>query len=120
MPTFEKTLSENGTRILKFMLNISKDEQAERLQERIDDPAKQWKFNPGDLEDRKLWDQYMAAYETAVSRCSTSHAPWHVVPADRNWARNFIVGKIVRETLEAMDPKYPAPQGWDPKTVKVE
>jgi PPK2 family polyphosphate:nucleotide phosphotransferase len=117
---FEKLLSENGTRVLKFMLNVSKDEQAERLKERVEDPAKQWKFNPGDLEDRKLWDQYMAAYETALSRCSTAHAPWHVVPADRNWSRNFIVGKIVRETLEEMDPKYPPPKDWDPKTIKIE
>jgi PPK2 family polyphosphate:nucleotide phosphotransferase len=116
---FEKMLSENGTRILKFMLNISKEEQAVRLQERVDDPAKQWKFNPADLDDRKLWGEYMAAYETAVSRCSTAHAPWHVVPADRNWARNHIIARIVRETLDEMDPKYPQPKGWDPKTVTI-
>ena len=85
---FEKILAQNGTRILKFMLHISKDEQAERLKDRVADPAKRWKFNPGDLEDRKLWDQYMAAYEVALNRCSTDHAPWHVIPADRNWVRN--------------------------------
>jgi PPK2 family polyphosphate:nucleotide phosphotransferase len=117
---FEKILSDNGTRILKFMLHISKAEQAERLRERVADPAKQWKFNPGDLDDRKLWDEYMAAYETALRRCSTAHAPWHVIPADRNWARNAAISRIVRETLEEMAPKYPPPVGWDPKTVVIE
>jgi len=116
---FEKMLSDNGTKILKFMLHISKEEQAQRLQERIDTPEKQWKFNPGDLEDRKLWDQYMAAYEQALTRCSTAHAPWHVIPADRNWVRNAAISGIVRETLEEMNPQYPQPKGWDPKTVKV-
>ena len=117
---FEKLLSDNGTRILKFMLHVSKEEQAERLKERINDPNKQWKFNPGDLADRKLWDEYMAAYETALKRCSTAHAPWHVIPSDRNWARNAAIARIVRETLEEMAPKYPPAEGWDPKTVVVE
>jgi PPK2 family polyphosphate:nucleotide phosphotransferase len=117
---FEKLLADNGTRILKFMLHISKAEQGERLRERITDPTKQWKFNPGDLEDRKLWNDYMAAYETALKRCSTAHAPWHVIPADRNWARNAAISRIVRETLEEMAPKYPPPNGWDPKAVVVE
>lgn len=116
---FEKMLTDNGTVILKFMLHISKQEQAERLQERIDNPDKRWKFNPGDLEDRVLWDDYMAAYETAIARCSTPHAPWYVIPADRNWVRNAAVARIVRETLEKIDPQYPPPKGWDPKTVKV-
>ncbi|WP_119393101.1 polyphosphate kinase 2 family protein [Taklimakanibacter lacteus] len=117
---FEKMLSDNGTRILKFMLHISKEEQAERLKERVTDPTKQWKFNPGDLADRKLWDDYMAAYETALKRCSTAHAPWHVIPADRNWTRNAAIARVVRETLEDMAPKYPPPDGWDPKTVVIE
>lgn len=116
---FEKMLIDNGTVILKFMLHISKQEQAERLQERIDNPDKRWKFNPGDLDDRALWDDYMAAYETAIARCSTPHAPWYVIPADRNWVRNAAVARIVRETLEKIDPQYPAPKDWDPKTVKV-
>ena len=116
---FEKMLTDNGTVILKFMLNISKEEQAERLKERIETPEKRWKFNPGDLEDRKLWDEYMAAYETALTRCSTPHAPWHVIPADRNWVRNAAISRIVRETLEKMNPQYPAPKGWDPAAVKV-
>ena len=117
---FEKLLMDNGTRILKFMLHISKAEQAERLRERVTDPAKQWKFNPSDLDDRKLWDAYMAAYETALTRCSTAHAPWYVIPADRNWARNAAISRIVRDALEEMAPKYPPPDGWDPKTVVVE
>lgn len=116
---FEKMLSDNGTRILKFMLNISKEEQAERLTERIEIPEKRWKFNPSDLEDRKLWSDYMKAYEVALTRCSTHHAPWYVVPADRNWVRNAVISRIVRETLEEMNPKYPEPKGWDPKAVKV-
>jgi PPK2 family polyphosphate:nucleotide phosphotransferase len=116
---FEKMLAENGTRILKFMLHISKDEQAARLQERLDDPTKHWKFNPRDLDDRKLWDDFMAAYETMVNRCSTAHAPWYVIPADRKWARNAAIARIVRETLEDMDPRYPEPVGWDPKMVTI-
>lgn len=116
---FEKLLSDNGTRILKFMLNISKAEQAERLRERVETPEKRWKFNPADLEDRKLWDDYMAAYETALSRCSTAHAPWHVIPADRNWVRNAIIARIVRQTLEEMNPQYPAPKGWDPSAITI-
>lgn len=116
---FEKHLVQNGTHILKFMLHISKDEQAQRLQERIDRPEKRWKFNPADLDDRKLWEGYMAAYETALRRCSTPHAPWHVIPADRNWVRNAVISRIVRETLEDMNPQYPVPKDWDPKSVKV-
>jgi PPK2 family polyphosphate:nucleotide phosphotransferase len=115
----EKYLSDNGTRIIKFMLNISKDEQAQRLQERIDDPAKRWKFNPGDLEDRARWDDFMSAYEVAIRRCSTTHAPWHVIPSDRNWVRNALIARITRETLEDMNPKYPEPKGWDPATIKI-
>jgi PPK2 family polyphosphate:nucleotide phosphotransferase len=117
---FEKMLTQNGVTVLKFMLNISKEEQAERLKERVEDPAKRWKFNPGDLDDRKLWDQYMAAYEVALRRCSTDSAPWHVIPADRNWVRNFVIGRIVREKLEEMNPKYPEPQGWDPATIVID
>jgi len=115
---FEKLLTQNGTRILKFMLHISKEEQAERLRERVSNPKKRWKFNPGDLADRALWDDYMAAYETAVSRCSTAQAPWYVIPSDRNWARNAAVARVVRDTLEDMNPQYPEPD-WDPATIKV-
>jgi PPK2 family polyphosphate:nucleotide phosphotransferase len=116
---FEKMLTENGTTILKFMLHISKKEQAERLQERLDEPDKRWKFDPRDLEERKLWDQYQAAYELVLNKCSTAWAPWHVIPADRKWARNAAIAAIVRETLEAMNPKYPKPD-WNPKDFKID
>lgn len=115
---FEKHLAANGTTVLKFMLNISKDEQAERLQARLDDPEKNWKFNPSDLEDRKLWDEYQKAYETVLDRCSTEHAPWRVVPADRKWQRNAIIASVVRKTLEGMAPAYPKPD-WKPSDFKI-
>jgi PPK2 family polyphosphate:nucleotide phosphotransferase len=115
---FEKHLVENGTTILKFMLHISKDEQKKRLQDRLDDPTKHWKFNPGDLEDRKLWPQYEAAYEEALARCSTQHAPWRIVPADQKWKRNAIIASIVRATLEDMNPDYPKPD-FDPKAITI-
>jgi PPK2 family polyphosphate:nucleotide phosphotransferase len=116
---FEKLLSANGTRIVKFMLHISKDEQGVRLKERVEDPTKRWKFNPGDLLDRAMWDDYMSAYDMMVKRCSTEHAPWHVIPSDRNWVRNALIGRIVREALEDMDPQFPEPKGWDPATIKI-
>jgi len=105
--SFEKHLAENGVTILKFFLNISMEEQKERLQDRINDPTKRWKFNPADLNERKLWKQYMSAYELALTRCSTPWAPWYVIPADRNWYRNALVARIVRTTLEELNPKYP-------------
>ncbi len=114
----EKTLVENGTTILKFMLHISKSEQAKRLQERLDEPHKRWKFRAGDLDDRKRWDAFMEAYEIALTRCSTEWAPWYVIPADREWVRNKTVAVIVRETLERMDPKYPVPD-WKPGDFKI-
>ena len=115
---FEKHLAENNVTILKFFLNISKDEQRERLQDRINDPTKRWKFNPADLNERKLWKQYMSAYELAITRCSTPWAPWYVIPADRNWYRNALVARIVRTTLEDLNPKYPpAPKGIEKLVV---
>ena len=116
---FERMLSENGTTILKFMLHISKDEQRERLQARLDEEKSRWKFNPGDLDDRKHWDDFQAAYEIMLERCSTAHAPWHVIPADRKWVRNAAVAAIVRATLEAMDPQYPQP-AWTPDQFTVD
>lgn len=116
---FEKHLTENGTTVLKFMLNISKEEQRERLQARLDEERKNWKFNPGDLEDRKLWDDFQNAYDLMLNRCSTAHAPWRVVPADRKWQRNAIIASIVRGTLQEMDPRYPKPD-WDPKDFTIE
>jgi PPK2 family polyphosphate:nucleotide phosphotransferase len=116
---FEKMLVENGTTILKFMLHISKDEQKERLQARLDDPTKNWKFNPGDLEDREHWDDYQEAYEIMLHRCSTSWAPWHVIPADRKWVRNAAIANIVKATLEEMNPQYPK-VSWNPGDFHVE
>jgi PPK2 family polyphosphate:nucleotide phosphotransferase len=115
---FERMLTENGTTILKFMLHISKAEQRERLQDRLDEPKSRWKFNPGDLEDRKLWDRYRAAYELALFKCSTEWAPWYVIPSDRKWARNAAIAAIVRATLEKMNPQYPKPD-WKPGDFKV-
>lgn len=116
---FEKMLVENDTVILKFMLHISKGEQRERLQARLDEPESRWKFNPSDLEDRKLWDDYQDAYEVMLNQCTSEWAPWHVIPADRKWARNAAIAAIVRKTLEDMDPKYPVPE-WKAKDFKVE
>jgi polyphosphate kinase 2 (PPK2 family) len=93
--------------VLKFMLHISKDEQRERLQARIDDPEKRWKFQPGDLAERKVWEKYQTAYEDAVSTCSTEHAPWYVIPADRKWYARWAIARVVRETLEAIKPEFP-------------
>lgn len=115
---FEKHLSENGVVILKFMLHISKDEQRERLQERLDRPEKNWKFNAGDLEDRKLWDEYQSAYETLLDRCSTAHAPWRVIPADKKWRRNAMIAAIVHGTLADMAPTYPR-VSWKPTDFTV-
>ncbi len=115
---FEQILRESGVTVLKFMLHISKDEQRERLQERLDEPAKNWKFNASDLEDRKLWDDYQKAYETMLDRCSTENAPWRVVPADKKWRRNAIISSVVRKTLEDMNPQYPKPD-WKASDFKI-
>ena len=107
---FEKMLSENGTVILKFFLHVSQDEQKERLRERVEDPAKNWKFNAGDLDERKLWDEFTNAYRDALSKCSTPWAPWYVVPADSNKARNYLIAKRIVATLEGLDLEYPRPK----------
>ena len=104
---FEKGLTEGRTTVVKCFLHISKDEQRERLQARLDNPNKRWKFSKGDLAERKLWPAYQAAYEDALTRCNTEHAPWHIVPADRKWYRNLTVSRILLETLQRMDPHYP-------------
>ncbi len=117
--SFEKHLTDNGTKVLKFMLHISREEQRERLQERLDKRHKNWKFNASDLEDRALWDKFHAAYETALTRCSTEHAPWRVIPSDKKWRRSAIIAAIVRGTLEEMNPRYPKPD-WKPSDFKIE
>ncbi len=116
---FERLLTGTGTVILKFFLYISKDEQKERLQERLDDPLKHWKFRRGDLEDRALWDEYVKAYEDALARTSQDHAPWYVVPSDRKWYRNLVIARILVEALEKLDIKVP-PAEEDLQGVVVE
>lgn len=104
---FERLLTESGTHVLKFFLHISKDEQKKRLEERIANPDKHWKFDPADLVERKAWDAYQAAFSDALTRCSTPQAPWHVVPANRKWFRNLVIARTIADTLEAMDPRFP-------------
>ncbi|HEV8632222.1 MAG TPA: polyphosphate kinase 2 family protein [Thermoanaerobaculia bacterium] len=116
---FERLLVDNGTEIVKLFLHISREEQAERLRERVSHPEKRWKFSPDDLSKRAQWDDYMTAYEEALHRCSSEHAPWYVVPANRNWVRNLAVSSIVRAKLEAMDPQFPQPK-FDPATIVIE
>jgi PPK2 family polyphosphate:nucleotide phosphotransferase len=115
----EELLAETGTTILKFYLHISRDEQRQRLQERLDDPAKRWKFRLGDLEDRRLWDDYMAAYEEALERTSTKTAPWYVVPSNRNWYRNLVIATVLVEALEGLKMRLPEP-GEDLSGVVIE
>jgi len=104
---FERTLAENGTTILKFYLHIDLDEQKERLQARLDDPTKRWKFHLGDLDERKLWPDYMKAYEDVLSKTSTKNAPWYIVPANRKWFRDLVISSVLVETLESLKMKYP-------------
>lgn len=104
---FEERLVETGTTIVKLYLHISKQEQQERLQARLDDPEKRWKFNPGDLDDRAQWDDFQRAYADMLERCSTDFAPWYVIPGDRKWYRNVVVAAIVADALERMDPQFP-------------
>ena len=106
---FEQMLAENGTTILKFLLYISKDEQAKRFHERLDEKAKNWKFSEADVKEREYWDQYIEAYEDMLHKCSTGYAPWYVIPANRKWFRNLAVSEIVAQTLEEMGLKYPKP-----------
>jgi PPK2 family polyphosphate:nucleotide phosphotransferase len=107
---FERLLAETGTTILKFFLHIDKDEQKERLQARLDDPSKRWKFRRGDLDDRRLWDEYMRAYEDALSRTSKDHAPWYIVPSNKKWYRNLVVATVLVKALEKLDMNYPEPE----------
>jgi PPK2 family polyphosphate:nucleotide phosphotransferase len=104
---FEEELVAGGTRIVKCFLHISRDEQKERLLARLDDPTKHWKFNPDDLDNRERWDDYMSAYGDAIERCSTEIAPWHVVPADRKWYRNWAITNLLLEELDAMGLRWP-------------
>lgn len=104
---WEKKQVEAGTTILKCMLHISKDEQKTRLGERLKDPTKHWKYNPRDIDERALWEQYMGAYQDALVKCSTEHAPWYVVPANQKWHRDWLLSQLLVETLRAVNPQYP-------------
>lgn len=106
---FEKILTGSGTRMIKFFLHISKNEQKRRLQERIEDPSKRWKFDPEDLEKRKLWNGYEQAFEDMLEKCSTKDCPWYIVPADQNWYRDLVVTSVIVDTLKEMNPQYPTP-----------
>ncbi len=115
---FEHMLTLNGTTIVKFYLHISKDEQKRRLESRLEEPDKHWKFSSNDLKERALWDHYQAAFEDAINNCSTGHAPWYVVPANKKWYRNLVVARVIADTLEAMDSRYPAAEaGLENETI---
>mgnify|MGYP001297359904 CR=1 FL=1 len=116
---FERLLTEGGVTIVKCYLHISKDEQRQRLQDRVNTPHKRWKFNPADLKERLRWHDYQLAYNDALTRCNTEHAPWHIIPADRKWYRNLVVSRLLVQTLESLDPQFPA-AGGDWKDVVVE
>jgi len=105
--TFEKYLTDNGTRILKFFLNVSKDEQKKRFLERIENPEKNWKLSPGDVKERAHWDEYQSAYEDMLSHTSTAYAPWHVIPADKKWFSRVAIANVIVKALESMKLKYP-------------
>jgi PPK2 family polyphosphate:nucleotide phosphotransferase len=106
---FEKMLTRNNVKILKFFLHISKDEQKKRFMERIDDPDKGWKASLADFQERKYWDEYRSAYEDMLTRCSTEYAPWFIIPSNKKWFRNLAVSHVISEALEDMKMKFPAP-----------
>ena len=119
LPAYNAALTTTGTTIIKCFLNISKDEQKARLQERLDDKTKNWKFNTGDLKERELWSQYMAAYERAIRMTSTESAPWHIIPANSKTNRSLAISRILIERLEALKLKHPKPaEGLDQIKVK--
>ena len=105
---WERMLTEEGVTILKFFLAIDKDTQRQRFQDRVDDPTKRWKFSTADLPERKLWDQYSVAFGEMLSETSVDYAPWYLIPANRNWFRNLAVSEIVADSLDALNPQYPA------------
>lgn len=115
---FEQMLCLNNIKVIKFFLHISKDEQKQRLESRLQDPNKLWKFSINDVNERKLWDDYQQAYEDAINNCSTAYAPWYIVPANKKWYRNLVIARAIADTLEAMNPQYPpAEQGLENITI---
>jgi PPK2 family polyphosphate:nucleotide phosphotransferase len=115
---FEETLAENGTTILKFFLHISKEEQRRRLQRRLDDPRRRWKFTEGDFKERLHWSDYQRAYEDVLRRCSKKDAPWYVIPANKKWFRNVTISQIIVHSLERLNLKYPTPVLRKPPAMK--
>ncbi len=116
--SFERFLSENGVTIIKFLLHISRAEQKRRLEERLKDPKKNWKFKSTDLKERSSWDDYQVAYDDALTKCNTPWAPWHVIPADVKWYRNHVVAKTLVKALEKINPKYPK-LSVDPAKIRI-
>ena len=115
---FEAEQAADGPALVKVMRHISRDEQKKRLLARLDDPAKHWKYNPGDLDERSRWHDYQQAYQDALTRCSTDAAPWYVVPADRKWYRNWAVATLLRQAFADIDPRYPEPD-FDPAAERA-
>lgn len=115
---FEDLLAASGTRVLKFYLHISKEEQKSRLQDRLDEPGKHWKFNPGDLKDRAHWSQFTAAYQDALTT-STAAAPWYVIPADHKWYRDLVISQIILDAIQDMNPQYPK-VNFDPDEIRID
>jgi len=115
---FEQILATSNVKILKFFLHISKKEQKQRFQKRLDNPNKNWKMNPKDLEERKLWDKYTEAYEAVFNKCSTKYAPWFIIPSNKKWFRNLVISQIIVETLEKLDMEFPKPD-FDPKKIVI-
>ena len=116
---FEQLLHAANTRVVKLFLHISRDEQKRRFQERLDEPSKQWKFDPGDLKKRKQWAEYQEAYEDMLGRCSSGHAPWHVIPADHKWLRDLAVAQILKDTLSELPLRFPK-LNYDPKSIRID
>jgi PPK2 family polyphosphate:nucleotide phosphotransferase len=116
---FERMLTLNRITIIKFFLHISRDEQRRRLESRLDNPDKRWKFSEADLKERVLWDRYQGAFEDAINNCSTDYAPWYVVPANKKWYRDLVVSRTIADTLEAMSPQYPSGKGISPEAITI-
>jgi PPK2 family polyphosphate:nucleotide phosphotransferase len=107
---FERWLTLNNTKVVKFFLHISKDEQKRRLERRLHNPDKRWKFSSNDIQERKFWDMYQHAFEDAINQCSTTYAPWYVIPANKKWYRNLVIARTVADTIEQLNPQYPEPE----------
>lgn len=117
--SFERMLTLNNISIVKFFLHISREEQKQRLESRLENPDKRWKFSLGDLKERALWDRYRAAFEDAINNCSTDYAPWYVIPANKKWYRDLVVSRTIADTLEAMNPQYPKAEVAAPEDIVI-